>query len=466
MLYLCLSLPQLPLEARQLPPDELVAVVEHQGASRWLVTCSEAAQATGLRPGMAATAAMALQPTLRLLDRSAAEEAAALESLATWAGQFSSWVCYDTDRQLLWIEIGSGLRYFGGAAEIHRRVEQGLAQLGYLGFIGIAPTLEAAALLSRLDAAPMVQHQAQLLRSLEPLPIGGMSIDQDEMEALAGLGLHTVGDALKLPRDGLNRRFQASLVLYLDRLTGRRRDPRKPFLAPATYRRRIELLGSVENTQGLLFPLNRMFEELQGYLIMRDTAVQDVHLDLRHDGHPPTQLMIRTSRPMRDSARLRALVRERLERVTLDRPVEEIILRVECFQPLGNTQLDLLDSTRQKDDGWGDLLDKLRARLGDGAVRQLGLKDDHRPERAWCVLDAKESSLSERLPERPMWLVSPRPIRYLPATLGKPERIEAGWWDGDDQRRDYHIVKAQDGTRLWVYREADTERWYVHGLWA
>lgn len=467
MLYLCLSLPQLPLEARQPPPDDLIAVVEHEGSSRFLIACSESCRAAGVRPGLAATTALALQPGLRLLERSHREEATALESLATWAEQFSSWVCFDAARLLLWIEIGSGLRYFGGIDEVRARVEQGLSQLGYLGYAGVAPTLEAAALLSQLDCAPVIRHHAQLLQALEPLPFSAMALDDEVAEALGSLGLRTVGDVLKLPRDGLNRRFQASLVQYLDRLTGRRRDPRKPFQAPATYRRRFELLGSVESTQGLLFPLNRMFEELQGFLVARDTAVQEIHLDLCHDGHEPTCLAIRTSRPMRDAIRLRALVRERLERVTLERAAEEIVLRVERFQPLGDTQLDLLDSSRQKDDGWEDLLDKLRARLGDGAVRQLGLKDDHRPERAWCLVDSKSPASLESLPEeRPMWLLTPRPIRALPPAMGRPERIEAGWWDGKDEQRDYYTVEAPDSARWWVYREPGRDAWFLHGLWA
>jgi protein ImuB len=169
---------------------------------------------------------------------------------------------------------------------------------------------------------------------------------------------------------------------------------------------------------------------------------------------------------MRDSTRLRALVRERLERVTLEHAVEEIILRVERFQPLGDTQLDLLDTTRQKDDGWEDLLDKLRARLGDGAVRQLGLKDDHRPERAWCLIESERHTPAEPLVERPLWLVTPRAIRYLPEVMGKPERIETGWWDGEDVQRDYYIGKAPDGSTVWLFRQAGRDEWQLHGLWA
>jgi protein ImuB len=49
-----------------------------------------------------------------------------------------------------------------------------------------------------------------------------------------------------------------------------------------------------------------------------------------------------------------------------------------------------------------------------------------------------------------------------------PERIEAGWWDGDDARRDYFVARLADGALAWVYREADlsSPTWRLHGLFA
>jgi len=38
------------------------------------------------------------------------QEKHALKALASWAGQFSSCVCLDAERRLLWLEIGSSLR--------------------------------------------------------------------------------------------------------------------------------------------------------------------------------------------------------------------------------------------------------------------------------------------------------------------------------------------------------------------
>jgi protein ImuB len=145
----------------------------------------------------------------------------------------------------------------------------------------------------------------------------------------------------------------------------------------------------------------------------------------------------------------------------------QIRLAVERFVALRDTQLHLWDEGARNDAGWSELLDKLRARLGDQAVRRLGLRDDHRPEKAWCVEnETAAANLPPTFPDRPLWLLAPRPIHRLPKLLGKPERIEAGWWTGEDSSRDYYIAQTAEGSRWWLYREAATSHWFLQGIWA
>jgi protein ImuB len=48
-----------------------------------------------------------------------------------------------------------------------------------------------------------------------------------------------------------------------------------------------------------------------------------------------------------------------------------------------------------------------------------------------------------------------------------PERIESGWWDGQDVSRDYYLAASPTGERLWIFRERRGARgWYLHGLFA
>ena len=62
------------------------------------------------------------------------------------------------------------------------------------------------------------------------------------------------------------------------------------------------------------------------------------------------------------------------------------------------------------------------------------------------------------------------------ALLAGPERIDSGWWDGAEARRDYFI--ARTGRSLaWIYRERSAENcgagpierrggWFLHGIFA
>ena len=95
--------------------------------------------------------------------------------------------------------------------------------------------------------------------------------------------------------------------------------------------------------------------------------------------------------------------------------------------------------------------------------------EDHRPEYSWRVRALDEPLHCVALPHRPAWLL-PRPRRCAIENyeiLAGPERIESGWWDGRDCRRDYFIVRDSHGSMLWAYHEYKPRRgWYLHGIFA
>jgi protein ImuB len=395
------------------------------------------------------------------------QEKHALKALAGWAGQFSSCVCFDTERALLWLEIGASLRYFSGLPALLEKVAAGLTALGLSADTGVAPTPEAAAILARQPQALPVLKLHHLQQAIASLPLGELALFPAVIGGLQASGVMTVAELLALPRAALARRWGMQLTDYLQRLLGERPDPRKPYRVPQTYQRRFDFAEPVQTVEGLLFALRRILYELQGYLRGRDAALQMLNVAFRHHDHADTVLRLRTTAPQRDALRLFALLREKLERTQLPGAVMSIRLAVERFVALRDTQLQLWDEGQRDDDGWSELLDKLRARLGDQAVRRLGLRDDHRPEKAWCVEDETAlSDLPAAFPDRPLWLLSPRPIQRLPRLLGKPERIEAGWWTGEDSSRDYYIAQTCEGSRWWLYREAATSRWFLQGIWA
>jgi protein ImuB len=53
---------------------------------------------------------------------------------------------------------------------------------------------------------------------------------------------------------------------------------------------------------------------------------------------------------------------------------------------------------------------------------------------------------------------------YIVARYWGPERIETGWWRGDDIRRDYYLVETTTSERFWLFRTLPEERWFLHGV--
>jgi len=115
---------------------------------------------------------------------------------------------------------------------------------------------------------------------------------------------------------------------------------------------------------------------------------------------------------------------------------------------------DLFDDRPQQTLPWEQLRERLRARLGDEAVQGLRFQADHRPECAWQAATDSQPCPSLNKVRRPGWLL-PQPTllaEHGVQILMGPERIESGWWDGADVRRDYYLVQTRAGQQGWAYR--------------
>ena len=474
MLWLCLHLPHLAVELRQPPDTEPTAIFEREGNRRRVLTANALARAAGIRCGLDVTLAQGRQPQLQLLERAPVQERRALMALGAWAHQWSSDICVDATRWLLALEVGASLALFGGLDALLTQLLESGRTLGYTLRTGVAPTHEGAALIACSGRSAAPTTRSALRAELARRPLQDLQIPPGLRQSLNDAGLLSIGEVLQLPAAALARRFGPEFPDYLQRLLGERPDPRPRFRMTERYRRLLECAYPVDNTQALLFPLRRMLTELQGWLRGRDGAVDGLRLTLRHRDLPATVIDTRLGAPERDAAVFTPLLRERLERTALPAPVTHLVLETARPVPPAVVQHSLFDTHTARDAQWTQLLDRLRARLGETAVRELRLLDDHRPERAWTTHTGagesaaarREVASTEQLPARPLWIMEPRPLRALPKLLGHPERIESGWWDGGDARRDYYIAETAEGALWWVDRDLSSTTWFLHGIWA
>lgn len=472
MLWLCLHLPRFCAEviARGGAVREPFAVVAGAGARQVVAAPSPRAEAAGLRPGMPLGAARALAPGLSVYRRDEEAESAALRRLAGWAGRFTPVASLAPPREVL-LEVAGSARLFGGLENLMRQAGEGVRGIGYTAFLALAPTPLGAALLARARPGMRVTGAADLRRELAAVPLEALDLPPETLRGLEGLGMRTFGDCLALPRAGLARRFGEALPRCLDRALGALPDPRDRFVLPPRFEGRLELHVEVAAAEPLLFAARRLLLELSGYLEARGGGAGGLRLTLFHREGRSTPIEAGLLSPGREPGRLLGLLRERLAGTRVPEPVCAVGLSVEEILPLAPENRNLWEEAAQKNPGnWPELLERLRARLGEGAVRGLAPLAEHRPERASLLTEPfrrDERGPSLRFGPRPLWLL-PRPVpleRDEVSLLAGPERIESGWWDGDDVRRDYFVAEDPEGARLWVFREREgRRRWYLHGI--
>ncbi len=472
MLWLCLHLASLSSDVftRAGTAREPFVVVEGEGARQAVVAPSAGAARAGVCRGMALGAAHALAPGLSVFRRDEASEAAALSRLAAWAGRFTPFVALSPPREVL-LEVAGSLGLFGGPDRLWTNVAEGIAGLGYAAKMAQAPTPLGAALLARARPGARVTGTEELESAIASVPLDALDLAPEALSALRALGLSRVGDCLKMPRPGLARRFGGEPLRSFDRALGRLPDPREPFVPPSRFEGRLPLPAETAAAEPLLFAARRLLLELEGYLAARGEGAGEVRLALFHREGRATRLEVGLLAPARDPAYLLGLLRERLAATRIPEPVSAVGLSAEIVLSLRPENRELWkEPARDVKEAWPELAERLRARLGGKAVRGLAVAAEHRPERSFLVTTISRGDdpwLSPRFGLRPFWLL-PRPAplaRESVTLLAGPERIESGWWDGDDVRRDYFVAEDSRGSRLWIFRERDGEgRWYLHGI--
>ena len=434
-------------------------------------------------PGMRLADAWSLLPELAVQERDAERERRRLETLACWAGGFTSEVSLALPDALL-LEVAGSLRLFGGLEALLARLLQGIAGQGHAACTALAPTPRAALWLAVAGeagnagnaAVPRCLDVADLRDTLGTLPLEVLELDAAQMRRITGFGARNLGDLLRLPRSGLARRLGIGLTTSLAQALGEVPDLRERFRFPDTFRESLELPARVEDAARLLFAAQRLVQVLCGWLAARGSGIAACRLQLEHERGHATLLELVFAAPTRDPERIGRVLRERLERLSLIAPVAALVLLAGAPEPLPGREGGLFGETAAGE-GVMLLVERLQARLGEASVHAVAARPEHRPERASTSVAPGLGSAAVFPGPRPCWLlprpqplseVGGRPQRDGPLTLlAGPERIESGWWDAGeaeavgDVRRDYFVALSSRHEWLWVYR--CHEGWFLHG---
>ena len=411
------------------------------------------------------------------------------------------------------MDVTGSLRLFGGLARLMALLSQQLT--------GFFESNRLAAQVNRAQGATSLIALGRL-RAIYPatgksfgrvadLPMHTLSAARPHLSVLARIGCRTWDDLLRLPRDGVARRFGAALLEALDRARGSVPDHYEWLTLPEQFDEKIELDALVINAPALMAGAEKLLVNLQAWLLGRQSGLSALkliwHLDKRRDVPPTGELEIRTANPAQDLRHVARMVSEHLAQQQLPAPVHSLTLQSLVTEKLVDSAVatgSLLMEARQQGDSAALLIERLSARLGEANVLAWQPLADHRPEQMQRWVSARsvmpsaiksiaacarfdwvggnkhikkrpKTSPTDLLLTRvealyPTWLLS-EPIQLAtfgnsPVYQGKlqrlagPQRLEATGWlmksceaDKPPAIRDYFIYRNQQGALLWIYSE-------------
>ena len=411
------------------------------------------------------------------------------------------------------LDVTGSLRLFGGLKRLMTLLSRQL--IGFFESNRLVAQIERAQGATSLIALGRLRAigpaAATSVRRVADLPMHTLSAARPHLGVLERIGCGTWDDLLRLPRDGVARRFGTPLLEALDRARGSVPDSYVWLTLPEQFDEKIELDALATHAPALMEGAGRLLVSLQAWLLGRQSGLSALkliwHLDKRRDVATTGELEIRTANPAQDLRHVARLVSEHLAQQQLPAPVHSLTLQSLVTEKLTDSAAvtgSLLMEAKQQGDHAIELIERLSARLGEANVLAWQALADHRPEQMQRWVSArsvmpsaiksiascarfdwaggqKHSKIRPKVISTglllartealyPTWLL-PEAIHLAtfgnsPVYQGKlqrlagPQRLEATGWlmknresDKLPAIRDYFIYRNQQGALLWIYSE-------------
>ena len=466
----------------------------HDGRRRVVAAADVAAQALGLRPGMALAHAVAMAPGLMVVKAEPEADTTALGRLALWCHRYTPLAAPDPPDGL-WLDITGVAHLFGGEAALVDSVVTRLGRNGLMALAAVADTPGAAHAAAHYASAHYVSSvlpPGGHMHACASLPIAALRLPPDLTAALRRLGFDRVADLDRLPRPALVRRFGPMVVLRLDQLAGRVREPIVPLAPVDALQHRVTFMEPLLTADALSTAITHLVAPLCAQMERAGQGARRLDLLFERVDGAVQAVRIGTARPSRDARHLARLLDEQLEKVDPGLGIEAMRLVAPLAEPLHWRQDgDALTISTDV----STLVDRLSNRLGAERVYRAEPVESDVPERSvrrvpalappsgaiWpgtaplrllnppCPVEA-----ISMLPDQPPAVFIWRSRRHRICRADGPERIYGEWWRRDAELlavRDYFRVEDEDGNRFWLFRQGDGMdpatgglRWFLHGM--
>jgi DNA polymerase IV len=278
------------------------------------------------------------------------------------------------------LDVTASERLLGDGATIARAIKRRVReQLALVASVGVAPIKLAAKIASDIDKPDGLRIVAPdaLLAFLHPLPVTRLwGVGEVAREALASLGLATIGDVARYPEPSLIARLGAVTGQHLAALA-RGEDPRPVVAehAPVTVGHRETFDDDIDDKGELAVVLLDQADRVAARLRAGDLRARAVVLYIRYDDFRLITRRATLEAPTSDGGVVARTAIGLLAKVAIE-PRKGGRVRL-CgvaatdLEPRdAPRQLGFDEAERSRGERLGETIDKLAAKYGKGAIRR------------------------------------------------------------------------------------------------
>ncbi|HEY2906374.1 MAG TPA: DNA polymerase Y family protein [Vicinamibacterales bacterium] len=429
-------------------------------------------------------------------------------SLAGIARDFSPRFEIDRD-DLVSIDVSGLTRLLGPAQTIGEELRRAAADRGIRAHVAVAGTRMAAMVLAQARPGLSVVARGEEAAALAPIAIDILQKAPAAVPAPLSVfkswGIRTLGDLAVLPAADLASRLGRAAFIWQAVARGEDVRPLIPTLEEERFDFALELEWPIEGLEPLSFVLTRVLEPLSTRLERRDRGAAVLHVILRLVTHEIYARRLELPTPMRDVRTLRTLALLDLESHPPPAAIDRVTVVIDPT-PGRVLQHTLYTRAHPTPEQLSTLIARLGAVMGQDRVGAPATVDSYRPGAfamqpfaidhdinrgdrrkrreenvsaisARSAVDPLASALRRCRHPVPARVVvqDDRPVRITTDRRGftggaviraaGPWRVSGDWWESPHPfNRDEWDVALGDGAVYVVFRDRDTDRWFIDAI--
>ena len=493
------------------PHDGIFLVGKINNQATVIRECQKARR-IGIKEGSALTLAQAFLPNATVKEFDPISDFKALYKLCTWTHRYTPINGLDVEiihaykqktlskidfrHYGINLDITGTERVHKGERQLLREINEKMIRARFDARIAVAHTFGAAWALSRYIPEKIFISTPDCSASeLGKLPVDALRIDPSTSEAMREVGLKTIRALLELPRKAIAKRYGTKTLQRIDQLLGDEPERISPIPMPNHWAVFREFEYAITSHDQIVEVALQMVEELVKtlsekvlraryfILLLQGEDLWGVPYRLQKD----FSILIASA----NGGHVKTVLYPLIERIALPGPVYLMGLSTRDTEKIEHAQTDL-NGESHRDTKASELLNQLATEVGASNIKEVRFTRSFLPETSYIFSPIGHADpnapLESKIRSRPSKLFSspeeisaismlpdcpPVKIRWKGQDLEVrkgfgPERITTSWFECDPKElvsRDYYRIEDERGRWLWIYRNTETMKWFLQGLW-